>query len=100
MKCITNTELIFTQYDYTKGQLPELLDVIIDEKAALFVCAVGVPPKSAVEKLHKAGIPIMNVGAFEYSKKDIVDYLSLTDGRSSEGSTIMPRHSTVHDTNG
>jgi NAD(P)H-dependent flavin oxidoreductase YrpB (nitropropane dioxygenase family) len=41
--------------------LPELLDVIIEEKAALFVCAVGVPPKSAVEKLHKAGIPIMNV---------------------------------------
>ncbi|KAF8752035.1 Nitronate monooxygenase [Rhizoctonia solani] len=50
-----------TSYDYTKGQLPELLDVIIDEKAALFVCAVGVPPKSAVEKLHKAGIPIMNM---------------------------------------
>ncbi|KEP48024.1 2-nitropropane dioxygenase [Rhizoctonia solani 123E] len=50
-----------TNYDYTKGQLPELLDVIIDEKAALFVCAVGVPPKSAVEKLHKAGIPIMNM---------------------------------------
>ncbi|KAJ1299484.1 hypothetical protein OPQ81_011818 [Rhizoctonia solani] len=31
-----------TNYDYTKGQLPELLD-------------------SAVEKLHKAGIPIMNM---------------------------------------
>ncbi|CAE6486454.1 unnamed protein product, partial [Rhizoctonia solani] len=50
-----------TNYDYTKGQLPELLDVIIDEKAAIFVCAVGVPPKFAVEKLHKAGIPIMNM---------------------------------------
>jgi len=50
-----------TNYDYTKGQLPELLDVIIDEKAALFVYAVGVPPKSAIEKLHGAGIPIMNM---------------------------------------
>lgn len=49
------------QYDYQKGQLNELLDVIIDEKATLFVCAVGVPPPHAVEKLHKAGIPIMNV---------------------------------------
>ncbi|KAI1790297.1 2-nitropropane dioxygenase [Ganoderma leucocontextum] len=49
------------QYDYTKGQLPELIDVIIEEKASLFVCAIGVPPKWAVEKLHKAGIPVMNM---------------------------------------
>ncbi|PSR75737.1 hypothetical protein EW026_g4967 [Hermanssonia centrifuga] len=50
-----------TNYDYTKGQLPELIDVIIEQKVALFVCAVGVPPKEIVEKLHKAGIPIMNM---------------------------------------
>ncbi|QRW13252.1 Nitronate monooxygenase [Ceratobasidium sp. AG-Ba] len=50
-----------TNYDYTHGQLPELIDVIIEEKASLFVCAVGVPPKFAVDKLHKAGIPIMNM---------------------------------------
>ena len=49
------------QYDYTKGQLPELIDVIIEEKTSLFVCAIGVPPKPIVDKLHKAGIPIMNV---------------------------------------
>jgi NAD(P)H-dependent flavin oxidoreductase YrpB (nitropropane dioxygenase family) len=49
------------QYDYSKGQLPELIDVIIEEKASLFVCAVGVPHKYIVERLHKAGIPIMNV---------------------------------------
>lgn len=47
------------QYDYTKGQLDELLDVIISSKAALFVSAVGVPPKAAVDKLHAAGIPVM-----------------------------------------
>ncbi|ELU42862.1 2-nitropropane dioxygenase [Rhizoctonia solani AG-1 IA] len=40
-------------YDYTHGQLPELIDVIIEEKASLFVCAVGIPPKFAVDKLHK-----------------------------------------------
>ncbi|CAE6475226.1 unnamed protein product [Rhizoctonia solani] len=50
-----------TNYDYTHGQLPELIDVIIEEKASLFVCAVGIPPKFAVDKLHKAGIPVMNM---------------------------------------
>lgn len=50
-----------SQHDYQKGKLPELIDVIIDEKAALFVCAVGIPPKWVVEKLHAAGIPVMNV---------------------------------------
>lgn len=50
---------LFSQYDYTGGQLDELLDVIIDGKAALFVSAVGVPPKAAVDKLHAAGIPVM-----------------------------------------
>ncbi|KAI0923629.1 hypothetical protein AcW1_006529 [Taiwanofungus camphoratus] len=50
-----------TNHDYQKGQLPDLIDVIIEEKAALFVCAVGIPPKWVVEKLHKAGIPVMNM---------------------------------------
>ncbi|KAH7890889.1 2-nitropropane dioxygenase [Phlebopus sp. FC_14] len=40
-----------TNYDYQKGQLNELLDVIIEEKTSLFVCAVGVPPQHAVEKM-------------------------------------------------
>jgi NAD(P)H-dependent flavin oxidoreductase YrpB (nitropropane dioxygenase family) len=46
------------QSDYTKGQLPELIEVIIEEKAALFVCAIGVPPRDVVDKLHQAGIPV------------------------------------------
>jgi NAD(P)H-dependent flavin oxidoreductase YrpB (nitropropane dioxygenase family) len=50
-----------SQYDYTNGQLPELVDVIIEEKASLFVCAIGIPPKAVVDKLHRAGIPVMNV---------------------------------------
>jgi len=48
-----------TNYDYTNGQLDELIDVIIEEKAKLFVSAVGVPPKYIVDKLHKAGIFVM-----------------------------------------
>merc|ERR1712217_717580 len=50
-----------TNKDYTGGQLPELLDVIIESGASLFVSAVGVPPKYAVDKLHAAGIPVMNM---------------------------------------
>ena len=50
--------------DYTRGQLPELIDVIIEEKTRLFVSAVGVPPREVVERLHKAGILIMNVRTF------------------------------------
>jgi NAD(P)H-dependent flavin oxidoreductase YrpB (nitropropane dioxygenase family) len=39
--------------------LPELTDVIIEKKASLFVCAIGVPPKEMVDKLHAAGIVVM-----------------------------------------
>ncbi|CAN8102882.1 unnamed protein product [Discula destructiva] len=50
-----------TNHDYTKGKLNELVDIIIAEKAALFVSAVGVPPKYVVDRLHKAGILYMNM---------------------------------------
>lgn len=50
-----------TNYDYTKGKLNELVDIIIDSGARLFVSAVGVPPKEVVEKLHKAGVLYMNM---------------------------------------
>ena len=50
---------LLSQYDYLKGKLPEIVDIIIKNKAALFVCAVGVPPKEVVDKLHAAGIPVM-----------------------------------------
>mmetsp|Transcript_40025 Transcript_40025/g.114394 ORF Transcript_40025/g.114394 Transcript_40025/m.114394 type:complete len:347 (+) Transcript_40025:89-1129(+) len=50
-----------TNKDYTGGHLPELIDIMIEGGAKLFVCAVGVPPRWAVDKLHAAGIPIMNM---------------------------------------
>ncbi|KAF2429046.1 2-nitropropane dioxygenase [Tothia fuscella] len=50
-----------TNEDYTRGNLSALLDVIIEGGAKLFVSAVGVPPKWAVEKLHKHGVLYMNV---------------------------------------
>ncbi|KAF2691440.1 inosine monophosphate dehydrogenase [Lentithecium fluviatile CBS 122367] len=48
-----------TNYDYTKGQLSELLDIVIESGAKLFVSAVGVPPNWAIEKLHKGGVLYM-----------------------------------------
>ncbi|KAJ5814279.1 uncharacterized protein N7503_001029 [Penicillium pulvis] len=50
-----------TNYDYTKGKLNELVDIIIESGAKLFVSAVGVPPKTVVDKLHGAGILCMNM---------------------------------------
>jgi len=50
-----------TNYDYTKGKLDQLVDIIIESGAKLFVSAVGVPPKHVVEKLHKHGIIYMNM---------------------------------------
>ncbi|WWC69005.1 uncharacterized protein I206_102941 [Kwoniella pini CBS 10737] len=75
-----------TNYDYTKGKLDELIDVIIEEKAKLFVCAVGVPPKEVVEKLHKAGILVMNmVGAPKHVTKALDVGVDLICAQGGEG---------------
>ncbi|KAL8672966.1 MAG: hypothetical protein Q9168_002599 [Polycauliona sp. 1 TL-2023] len=59
-----------TNHDYTKGKLEELVDVIIEERTRLFVCAVGVPPRSVVDRLHEAGVVVMNmVGAVKHAVK-------------------------------
>ena len=50
-----------SSHDYTKGKLDELVTIIIDSGAKLFVSAVGVPPKHIVERLHKAGVLYMNM---------------------------------------
>ncbi|EIN07677.1 2-nitropropane dioxygenase [Punctularia strigosozonata HHB-11173 SS5] len=75
-----------TNYDYTKGQLPELTDVIIKNKAALFVCAVGVPPKEMVDKLHAAKIPVMNmVGHPKHVKKALDQGVDIICAQGGEG---------------
>ena len=59
-----------TNYDYTEGKLPELVDIIIESGAKLFISAVGVPPRWSVEKFHNAGIFVMNmVGAPKHAIK-------------------------------
>ncbi|GAQ06736.1 probable nitronate monooxygenase [Aspergillus lentulus] len=56
-----DADTALSSYDYTKGKLNELVDIIIQEGAKLFVSAVGVPPKHVVERLHTAGILYMNM---------------------------------------
>ncbi|KAI0143744.1 2-nitropropane dioxygenase [Xylariaceae sp. FL1272] len=59
-----------TNHDYTGGKLNELIDITIESGAKLFVCAVGVPPKHVIKRLHDAGILIMNmVGAPKHAVK-------------------------------
>ena len=50
-----------TNKDYTGGKLGELLEIVIEHKVPLFVCAVGVPPRWATDKLHEHGIVVMNM---------------------------------------
>ncbi|KAF8432476.1 2-nitropropane dioxygenase [Boletus edulis BED1] len=75
-----------TNYDYTDGQLDELLDVITKSKAALFVSAVGVPPKTAVDKLHAAGIPVMNmIGHPKHVTKALAQGVDIICAQGGEG---------------
>jgi len=75
-----------TNKDYTGGKLKELIDIIIEEKAALFVCAVGVPPKEVVERLHKAKIPVMNmIGHPKHVKKALDAGVDLICAQGGEG---------------
>merc|ERR1711988_1595011 len=75
-----------TNKDYTGGTLPELIDIIIAEKAALFICAVGVPPKWAVDKLHAAKIPVMNmIGHVKHVEKALEVGVDIICAQGGEG---------------
>eukprot|EP01116_Phalansterium_solitarium_P003253 TRINITY_DN1400_c0_g2_i1.p1 TRINITY_DN1400_c0_g2~~TRINITY_DN1400_c0_g2_i1.p1 ORF type:complete len:390 (+),score=129.18 TRINITY_DN1400_c0_g2_i1:42-1172(+) len=75
-----------TNSDYTKGKLPELIDIITQSGAKLFVSAVGVPPRWAVDKLHAAGIPVMNmIGAPKHVKKALDAGVDIICAQGGEG---------------
>lgn len=75
-----------TNKDYTGGELPELIDIIIKEGASLFVSAVGVPPKFAVDKLHAAGIPVMNmIGSPVHVQKALAAGVDIICAQGGEG---------------
>ncbi|KAK9481147.1 2-nitropropane dioxygenase [Lipomyces japonicus] len=75
-----------TNYDYTKGQLDELIDVIIDEGTSLFVSAVGVPTQKVVDRLHAAKIPVMNmIGAPRHAIKALEVGVDIICAQGGEG---------------
>jgi len=75
-----------TNYDYTKGELPQLIKIICESGAKLFVSAVGIPPRWVVDDLHKAGILVMNmVGAPKHVKKAIAAGVDLICAQGGEG---------------
>ncbi|KAI0256481.1 2-nitropropane dioxygenase [Lactifluus subvellereus] len=75
-----------TNYDYTKGQLSELTDVMVEKKVSLFVCAVGVPPKDMVDRLHAAGIIVMNmIGHPKHVQKALNQGVDIICAQGGEG---------------
>ncbi|KAJ5133477.1 hypothetical protein N7448_001495 [Penicillium atrosanguineum] len=75
-----------TNYDYTKGKLNELVEIIIKEGAKLFVSAVGVPPKAVVDRLHGAGILTMNmIGHPKHVKKCLEVGIDIICAQGGEG---------------
>ncbi|KAI9665106.1 MAG: hypothetical protein M1821_006554 [Bathelium mastoideum] len=75
-----------TNHDYTHGQLDELVEVTIAEGARLFVSAVGVPPPRVIERLHEAGILVMNmVGAPKHAVKALEAGVDIVCAQGGEG---------------
>lgn len=75
-----------TNHDYTHGQLDELIDVVIEEKARLFVSAVGVPPPHVIKRLHEAGILVMNmVGHPKHAHKALKAGVDIVCPQGGEG---------------
>jgi NAD(P)H-dependent flavin oxidoreductase YrpB (nitropropane dioxygenase family) len=75
-----------TNHDYTGGKLSELIDIIVEEKATLFICAVGVPPKFVADKLHAGGVLIANmVGSVRNAEKAIEAGADIIIAQGTEG---------------
>lgn len=75
-----------TNHDYTHGQLDALVDVVIAERATLFVSAVGVPPKRVIDKLHAAGVVVMNmVGAPKHAEYALQAGVDIVCAQGGEG---------------
>ncbi|KAL6402043.1 FMN-dependent 2-nitropropane dioxygenase [Ilyonectria robusta] len=75
-----------TNHDYTGGKLDELVDIIIESGAKLFVSAVGVPPKSVIERFHENGILVMNmVGHPKHAAKALDLGIDMVCAQGGEG---------------
>jgi NAD(P)H-dependent flavin oxidoreductase YrpB (nitropropane dioxygenase family) len=65
-----NTDLTYDSYDYNKGKIMDLIDVIVEGGAKVFVCAVGVYSQAVVNRLHAGGVLYMNmIGASKHAQR-------------------------------
>ncbi|TXT08662.1 hypothetical protein VHUM_02790 [Vanrija humicola] len=75
-----------TNHDYTHGHLEELIDIIVEEKVRLFVCAIGVTPPHIAEKLHKGGVVVANmVGHPKHVPNAIKNGVDIVIAQGGEG---------------
>ncbi len=75
-----------TNHDYTRGQLDELVEVVVREGARLFVSAVGVPPRRVLERLHEGGVLVMNmVGHPKHAVKALKAGVDIVCAQGGEG---------------
>jgi len=75
-----------TNHDYTHGKLDKLIDITIESGAKLFVSAVGVPPKRIIDRLHDAGILVMNmVGHPKHAVKALELGVDMVCAQGGEG---------------
>ncbi|KAM0343040.1 hypothetical protein ACHAPU_008941 [Fusarium lateritium] len=75
-----------TNHDYTGGKLDELVDIIIDSGAKLFVSAVGVPPPQVIKRFHDKGILVMNmVGHPRHATKALELGVDMVCAQGGEG---------------
>jgi NAD(P)H-dependent flavin oxidoreductase YrpB (nitropropane dioxygenase family) len=75
-----------TNHDYTGGKLDELIDITIDSGARLFISAVGVPPPRIIDRLHAAGVLVMNmVGHPKHAVKALDRGVDLVCAQGGEG---------------
>ncbi|TAQ85850.1 hypothetical protein B7494_g5817 [Chlorociboria aeruginascens] len=75
-----------TNHDYTHGRLDDLITVTIEEGAKLFISAVGIPPPHVIQRLHEAGILVMNmVGAPKHAIKALDAGVDIVCAQGGEG---------------
>jgi NAD(P)H-dependent flavin oxidoreductase YrpB (nitropropane dioxygenase family) len=75
-----------TNYDYTKGKLDEMIEIICESGCRLFVSAVGVPPRKIVERLHRSGVLVMSmIGSPRHVKKCLDVGVDIICAQGTEG---------------
>lgn len=68
------------------GQLDALITVCIEEKAKVFVSAIGIPPKHVIDRLHANGILYMNmIGHPKHVAKCVEAGVDILGAQGSEG---------------